>query len=272
MKTENRRAEARPLQSLKDRKPNAEQVWKQCEDVLVQRLHLSAVDRVVYTHLVRHSRMERKVRLRFSLVWLARGVGLSVDTVRQAVRQLVEHGALSLLERSKAGHVAEVRLPMEIPAVRACSLEDRGTMELGRGFSLEEIDFLQTRALRGAIHAREGGVCFYCLKRIPYRVRCLDHVVPRARKGSNSYRNLVSSCQQCNCQKGERTAEDYLRWLYRERRLTDAELAERLHALDALAAGKLRPLFPSDSRFQSWQRRIGQQAARKTGRRLENRN
>jgi len=193
---------------MKTIKPNAEYVWKQCEDVLVQRLHFSAVDRVVYTHLVRHSRMEGKVRLRFSIPWLARGVGLSVDTVRQAVRRLVEHGALNLLERSKAGHVADVRLPMEIPAVRASSFEDRRPMEPGRGVSLEEIDFLQTRTLRGAIHARESGVCFYCLKGIPYRVRCLDHVVPRARKGSNSYRNLVSSCQQCNCQKGERTAED----------------------------------------------------------------
>jgi 5-methylcytosine-specific restriction endonuclease McrA len=239
---------------MKTIKPNAEYVWKQCEDVLVQRLHFSAVDRVVYTHLVRHSRMEGKVRLRFSIPWLARGVGLSTDTVRQAVRRLVEHGALNLLERSKAGHVVDVRLPMEIPAVRARSIEDRRPMEPGRDVSLEEIDFLQTRTLRGAIHARESGVCFYCLKGNPYRVRCLDHVVPRARKGSNSYRNLVSSCQQCNCQKGERTAEDYLRWLYRKRRLTDAELNERLRALDDLAAGKLRPLFPSGGNFIS---RIG---------------
>jgi 5-methylcytosine-specific restriction endonuclease McrA len=232
---------------MKNKKPNAELVWKQCEDVLVQRLHLSAVDRVVYTHLVRHSRIEGKARLRFSIPWLARGVGLSRDTVRQAVRRLVEHGALSLLERSKAGHVAEVRLPMEIPAVRANSLEDRGAMEPDREVSLEEIDFLRTRTLRGAIHAREGGACFYCLKRVPYRVRSLDHVVPQARKGSNSYRNLVSSCQQCNSLKGERTAEDYLRWLYRERKLTDAELAQRLRAIDALAAGKLRPLLDKRS-------------------------
>jgi hypothetical protein len=149
---------------MKTIKPNAEYVWKQCEDVLVQRLHFSAVDRVVYTHLVRHSRMEGKLRLRFSIPWLARGVGLSTDTVRQAVRRLVEHGALNLLERSKAGHVVDVRLPMEIPAVRARSIEDRRPMEPGRDVSLEEIDFLQTRTLRGAIHARESGVCFYCLK------------------------------------------------------------------------------------------------------------
>jgi hypothetical protein len=41
--------------------------------------------------------------------------------------------------------------------------------------------------------------------------------------------------------KGERPAGDFLRQLYRERRLTAAEFAARLRALDALVAGKLRP-------------------------------
>ena len=36
-------------------------------------------------------------------------------------------------------------------------------------------------------------------------------------------------------------ADDFLRALYRKRRLTDAELDGRLRALDALAAGKMRP-------------------------------
>src|SRR5690349_5966239 len=102
---------------MKNNKPDATQIWKQCEDLLAPQLHLSAVDRVVYWRLVRHSRLEGKVRLRFSIKWLARGVGFSLDTVRQAVRRLVEHGALSLLERSSTGHVVEVRLPDEIPIV-----------------------------------------------------------------------------------------------------------------------------------------------------------
>ena len=72
-------------------------------------------------------------------------------------------------------------------------------------------------------------------------MQCLDHVVPQARLGHNSYRNLVSSCMECNSQKGEEPAEDFLRRLYRERRLNETELASRLRALDALASGKLRP-------------------------------
>jgi hypothetical protein len=75
----------------------------------------------------------------------------------------------------------------------------------------EDADFLATRALRQAIHAREGGRCFYCLRRTTSATRCLDHVLPRAWMGSNSYGNLVSSCSECNSLKGERRAEDFLR-------------------------------------------------------------
>jgi len=53
----------------------------------------------------------------------------------------------------------------------------------------------------------------------------------------------VSCCLECNSNKGERPAGDFLRWLYREGRLTGAELAGRLRALEALAAGKLRPVL-----------------------------
>ena len=65
--------------------------------------------------------------------------------------------------------------------------------------------------------------------------------MPRAQLGRNCYRNLVSSCLECNSRKGEKAAEDFLRWLYRERRLTAAELTGRVRALKALAGGRLRP-------------------------------
>ena len=67
--------------------------------------------------------------------------------------------------------------------------------------------------------------------------------MPRAQRGRNSYRNLVSACVECNSRKSETPAPDFLRWLYRERRITAAELTARLRALDALAAGKLRPVL-----------------------------
>lgn len=74
-------------------------------------------------------------------------------------------------------------------------------------------------------------------------VRCLDHVVPQVRGGGNSYRNLVSSCTECNSHKLDQRAEDFLRWLFREGQLTAGELKGRLRALEALAAGKMKPML-----------------------------
>ncbi|HXL22769.1 MAG TPA: HNH endonuclease [Candidatus Dormibacteraeota bacterium] len=229
------------------KKPNAEHVWKQLEDFLVPRLALSVIDRAVYSHLLRHSRLEGKLRLSFSIAWLARGARLSNQPTRQAVRRLISQGALHLVERSKSGHVIEVRLPEEIPGVSAAaSPADRLARHSGACLSaqnLEDMDFLQTKFLRQAIHSRERGLCFYCLRKLNERVQCLDHVVPQVDFGRNSYRNLVSACLECNSRKGETPAPDFLRWLYRERRITATELTARLRALDALAAGKLRPVL-----------------------------
>ncbi len=238
---------------MKTKKPNAELVWKQLDDLLVPRLCLGPIDRAAYCYLLRHSRLERKLQLRFSMPWLARGICLGPDAASRAVRRLVDHEALRLLECSNAGHVAEVRLPEEILADHPPKLVAAGQPEgikrrripLGPGVNLEEEDFLRINALRHAIHAREAGRCFYCLRLLTPPMRCIDHVVPRAHSGSNSYRNLVSCCRECNSQKGPCRAEDFLRSLFRERKLTERELAGRLRALDALAAGKLPPPLPS---------------------------
>lgn len=233
------------------KKPNAVQVWKEFEDLLVPRLRLSTTDRAVYSHLLRHSRLEGKLRLQFSLPWLARGTALCTKSVREAVRRLIGHGILRLVQRSKAGHVVEVRIPHEVRTARPRQVARR-TASGTRAFDLNSFDFLKFPGLRLAIHAREAGRCFYCLSRVTPATRCLDHVVPLAKFGDNSWRNLVSCCHECNSKKNDLPAADFLRWLHRERRLTDVELAAGFRALDALAAGKLRPRLPLE-----WIRRHG---------------
>ena len=231
--------------SMKNEKIDAVRVWKQMEDLVVPRLHLSVIERAVYSHLLRHSHLEGRPELRFSILWLARGACLSTASARKAVRSLVAKGVLRLDERSKAGHSVKVNLPEEIRAVRAGESEAGAAERLDSAGDLEKADFLETRELREAIHAREGGRCFYCMRRLRPRVRCIDHVVAQVRGGSNGYRNLVSSCSECNSRKGEQRAEDYLRWLWREGRLSGGELRGRLRALAKLAAGKVRPSIPS---------------------------
>lgn len=53
---------------------------------------------------------------------------------------------------------------------------------------------------------------------------------------------------ECNSQKGQKPAEDFLRCLYRQRHLNATELAGRLRALDDLASGKLRPELPENGK------------------------
>jgi HNH endonuclease len=230
---------------VKSKELDAGELWKLVEDVVVPRLRLSVIDHVVYSHLLRHSRLEGRRRLKFSIPWLAHNINLSTGPTREAVRRLARQGALRLLERSKAGHVVEVRWPEEIPGVRAKAARAREAERQAGPIDIESVDFMKTLELRRAIHARERGRCFYCLRRITPRLECLDHVVPRARVGCNSYRNLVSACIECNSQKGEKPAEEFLRWLFREHRLGAAELRGRFEALEMLAAGKLRPELSS---------------------------
>jgi 5-methylcytosine-specific restriction endonuclease McrA len=226
---------------MKPKKLNAKLLWMQFEDVPAPRLGLSVKERAVYSYLLRHSLVVGKLRLQFALMALARTLGLSIGAARQAVRRLDELGALRVLERSKSGHLAEMRLPEKIRAIRPGR---NGAFQVAGeppASTLESTDFLKTWALRKAIHDRERGACFYCLRRTPANVHCLDHVVPRVRFGRNSYRNLVSCCIECNTRKGDLPAPDFLRTLYRLGRLTPAELDARLRALKDLAAGKLRP-------------------------------
>jgi hypothetical protein len=70
--------------------------------------------------------------------------------------------------------------------------------------------------------------------------------VPVAKSGGNSYRNLVSCCLDCNSRKKDLPAEDFLRRLYREGRLSAKDLSARLLAVQALAAGKLRPRLSTE--------------------------
>ena len=227
------------MKTKKEQDVDVRLAWQQFEDEVVPRLGLTLVERAVYSHLLRHSRLEGRRHLKFSIAWLARGAGASGVPTRQAVRRLVEQGALRLIRRSHAGHVVEVRLPEEMRPNRE-SKAGRGAAA-GGDARLDRIDFMEKKTRRDAIHARDRGLCFYCLRVLEEETKTLDHVVPTMDGGRNSYRNLVSCCADCNCYKSGRPADEYLRRLYRDGRLTAVELGERLRALKTLAAGGLRP-------------------------------
>jgi hypothetical protein len=91
---------------------------------------------------------------------MARGTCLTREPVRNAVRWLVDLGALRLIRRSKKGHLVEARVPGEIRAARfdAATVSER--VRLPDAVELEEIDFMQTKILRGLSTRGSAGDAF----------------------------------------------------------------------------------------------------------------
>jgi len=220
------------------KKPNrsAAQIWADIEDHLVPAFNLMPSERAVYFFLVRKSRLAGKRVLRIPARGLSRATRLSRSTIRTVFRRLVAKNILNLFHRDRRGFELEVKLPREIPGCIQRTREWDGR-------DLEARDFRSANKYRGAIYRREDNRCFYCRRRLSNRLRVLDHVVPRSRGGSDSYRNLVACCLDCNMAKRDFPVADFLRTLYRDARLTTTELHARLAALKALTAGKLKPIL-----------------------------
>jgi 5-methylcytosine-specific restriction endonuclease McrA len=61
------------------------------------------------------------------------------------------------------------------------------------------------------LSSRDGGaVCRYCGQRQKLRCLTIDHVVPRARGGTNALTNLALACAACNHDKADRLVDDFL--------------------------------------------------------------
>ena len=54
--------------------------------------------------------------------------------------------------------------------------------------------------LKRLVHDRAHGLCEYCRISRQYSMMpfCVEHIIPRALKGSNSLENLALACQGCN--------------------------------------------------------------------------
>ncbi len=66
------------------------------------------------------------------------------------------------------------------------------------------IPYKRVNLSRYNIFKRDGNQCVYCGSK---ERLTLDHVVPRSLGGRDSWDNLVTACQSCNAEKGNRTPE-----------------------------------------------------------------
>jgi HNH endonuclease len=210
------------------------QEWKSIEDYLIPKLRLDYVERALYYHLVRHTRVVAKESSLFGILSLSRASGISEVALRERMRTLHDKGCVRIEERSGKGHVVRVFLPGEIdglvPAPVGAPVVD-----------VNEVDFFADRKYVGALVKRENGRCFYCLRAIDPESCVLDHVIPQAVRRDNSFRNVVASCHECNAVKRGEDAAEFLRAKYRAALLSQEELQERLTTLDRLQSGQLIP-------------------------------
>ncbi len=61
--------------------------------------------------------------------------------------------------------------------------------------------------IRFRVLMRDGFVCRYCGARPPEAQLEVDHILPRARGGTDDIENLATACYECNHGKGKRVLE-----------------------------------------------------------------
>ncbi len=228
------------LKANRRRAPDSLLIWRLMQDRLFPALRLSPHERALYVYLVRHTRLAGMRRAWFTKSELARGVAMCPSTVRHYVRSLARSGCIRILERSERGLLIDVLLPADFFSARG---PRRVSPSAARARNAHN-EFRDPR-LRRAIFRRERGLCFYCLRKLRPERWALDHVVPLAAGGANSARNAVACCHECNCLKAEMPAPDFLRLLYRDGRLSAAELRSRRAALSSLSRSSRSPRSPS---------------------------
>ena len=207
---------------------NIRRLYRTVEDRLFPALQLGSHERAIYYHLLRHTRLEGRRRVRFSKAELARATGLCPTTVRHYVGSLARTPCVKVLERGENGLLLEVLVPEEMVELKAA---ERAPLSEEHGRARRARNHFRDDRVREKIFLRERGRCFYCLRRLRPGAWALDHVVPLAAGGDNSPQNAVASCHECNCAKGESPAPIFLRSLFRNGALSRTELRSQLAVL-----------------------------------------
>lgn len=76
-----------------------------------------------------------------------------------------------------------------------------------RVLSYDRLPEQHVKLNRRNLFARDRNQCQYCGHHFPTNELSIDHVMPRAQGGGDTWENLVCSCVRCNAKKGGRTPE-----------------------------------------------------------------
>jgi HNH endonuclease len=207
---------------------------------------LDVYEQAIYLYVARHTIMEnvreavigfKSARKKMAFGTGKAGTPPSEGIVYEKLKGLERKGFLKILSSERTGTRVQICTPFEIEGLIQPEISIPE-------FTIEEADFFEKPAYRTLILERDGFLCFYCKRAVDENNYVIEHVVSRP-TGTNSYKNLVSSCRQCNNRKDAMSADAFLRQIYREGLLDQKELADGLESLEALKRGDLKPSWPT---------------------------
>ena len=180
---------------------------------------LTAYDAAFYWFLFRHSiAKDGNPVIRVSRSSLRRAVvkssytnaaenNISLSKVQDTLRALEEIGAISKMgEPNRHGTPYQVLIPDEIEACRKFRAERLA--EESKLFPVSNSD--HARHIRIRIFERDGYVCRRCSKQLTRFTATLDCLKSVSDGEDESEENLVTTCAECNSQKGKRSVENLI--------------------------------------------------------------
>lgn len=172
-------------------------VFEEFQDYLAPKL--DTYEQAIYLYILRHSRFQGKaettIGFRSALRKMAFGVGekgkpMAQRTCYEKLKSLESKGCLKIVGTERDGTKIRLNLPSEIQGLIP-------PKQIAAALDLEEMDFFTVQANRLLILQREGHKCFYCLRALNSSNHVIEHVMSRP-EGSNTYRNVVAACRNCN--------------------------------------------------------------------------
>ncbi len=203
---------------------------------------LDTYEQAMYSYIFRHTILSGKDKTIISVKTANIGLGKSGTKAQPSeavkmkkVRALVEKKCIEVINRSHKGTEVKIFLPKEIPGVVPVNIELSGSIDI------ENLDFYVGRKYVEELLEREGHKCFYTLQTIAPDNCVLDHVIPQAKGGNNSYRNIVASSFDANSLKNDKDVQDFIREIYRMGLINLAEMQSLKERIELLQSGKLVP-------------------------------
>lgn len=214
-------------------------IIKQIQDRLVPLL--DTYEQAIYHYVFRHTYLSGEQQVLFSTRTAEIGLGSgdrtkppSWKTRSDRLKSLEKKGCVKIVERSNKGLLVELILPAEMPFLDAAE-------EPPDEIDIETLDFYKDKRLLASLLDREESKCFYTGRKINHENCYLDHVVPQAKGGGNSYRNIVVTCFDANSMKSDKAADDFARLLYKEELISLSEFSDLKKKLNRIQEGELIP-------------------------------